>query len=201
MENYLAELEQLLHQLYQSDKEEAMNFYREYVMDADLTTYQQCIAELGTPKHLSRKILADYSIKADDRSAEHSNSKNPRSNIRLIWWIALALLASPLALPIFIVLITLVAVCFAIVAALSAIIIAFSLISVGLVIIGFGVLLQSLWTGLYYIGCGLLIFGIMMTTIPAVIGLLRWLIDKTAQLSKAIYQRFTNKKQLQQEDK
>ena len=49
MENYLAELEQLLHQLHHSDKEEAMNFYREYVMDADLVTYEQCISELGTP--------------------------------------------------------------------------------------------------------------------------------------------------------
>ena len=67
MENYLAELEQLLHQLHHSDKEEAMNFYREYVMDADLVTYEQCISELGTPKQLSRKILADYSIKADEK--------------------------------------------------------------------------------------------------------------------------------------
>nr|WP_260166795.1 DUF1700 domain-containing protein [Leuconostoc mesenteroides] len=106
MENYLAELEQLLHQLHHSDKEEAMNFYREYVMDADLVTYEQCISELGTPKQLSRKILADYSIKADEKSTDDTTSKNPRSNIKLIWWIGLALLASPLALPVFIVLVT-----------------------------------------------------------------------------------------------
>lgn len=94
MENYLAELEQLLHQLHHSDKEEAMNFYREYVMDADLVTYEQCISELGTPKQLSRKILADYSIKADEKSTDDTTSKNPRSNIKLIWWIGLALLAT-----------------------------------------------------------------------------------------------------------
>ncbi|MDC2816866.1 DUF1700 domain-containing protein [Leuconostoc suionicum] len=201
MENYLAELEQLLHQLHHSDKEEAMNFYREYVMDADLVTYEQCISELGTPKQLSRKILADYSIKADEKSADGATSKNPRSNIKLIWWIALALLASPLALPIFIILVTLAAVFFAFLVAFIAVVIALSLTSILLVIIGVGVLLQSIWTGLYYIGCGLLILGIMLTVIPAGIGLLRWLIDKTAQLSKAIYRRITDKKHMHREGK
>ncbi|WP_317286608.1 DUF1700 domain-containing protein [Leuconostoc mesenteroides] len=201
MENYLAELEQLLHQLHHSDKEEAMNFYREYVMDADLVTYEQCISELGTPKQLSRKILADYSIKADEKSTDDTTSKNPRSNIKLIWWIALALLASPLALPVFIVLVTLAAVGFAVLASFIAVVIALTLSGVVSAIIGVSVLLQSIWTGLYYIGCGLLILGIMLTVIPAGIGLLRWLIDKTAQLSKAIYRRFTDKKHMHREDK
>ncbi|RDF92309.1 DUF1700 domain-containing protein [Leuconostoc mesenteroides] len=201
MENYLAELEQLLHQLHHSDKEEAMNFYREYVMDADLVTYEQCISELGTPKQLSRKILADYSIKADEKSTDDTTSKNPRSNIKLIWWIALALLASPLALPVFIVLVTLAAVGFAVLASFIAVVIALTLSGVVSAIIGVSVLLQSIWTGLYYIGCGLLILGIMLTVMPAGIGLLRWLIDKTVQLSKAIYRRFTDKKYMHREDK
>lgn len=201
MENYLAELEQLLHQLHHSDKEEARNFYREYVMDADLVTYEQCISELGTPKQLSRKILADYSIKADEKSADDTTSKNPRSNIKLIWWIALALLASPLAFPIFIILVTLAAVFFAFLVAFIAVVIALTLSGVVSAIIGVSVLLQSIWTGLYYIGCGLLILGIMLTVIPAGIGLLRWLIDKTAQLSKAIYRRFTDKKRMHREGK
>lgn len=40
MENYLTELDQLLNRLQHSDKEEALNFYREYLMDADLITYE-----------------------------------------------------------------------------------------------------------------------------------------------------------------
>lgn len=192
---------QLLHQLHHSDKEEAMNFYREYVMDADLVTYEQCISELGTPKQLSRKILADYSIKADEKSTDDTTSKNPRSNIKLIWWIGLALLASPLALPVFIVLVTLAAVGFAVLASFIAVVIALTLSGVVSAIIGVSVLLQSIWTGLYYIGCGLLILGIMLTVMPAGIGLLRWLIDKTEQLSKAIYRRFTDKKYMHREDK
>jgi uncharacterized membrane protein len=171
------------------------------VMDADLVTYEQCISELGTPKQLSRKILADYSIKADEKSTDDTTSKNPRSNIKLIWWIALALLASPLALPVFIVLVTLAAVGFAVLASFIAVVIALTLSGVVSAIIGVSVLLQSIWTGLYYIGCGLLILGIMLTVIPAGIGLLRWLIDKTAQLSKAIYRRFTDKKHMHREDK
>jgi CHASE2 domain-containing sensor protein len=98
-------------------------------------------------------------------------------------------------------LVTLAAVGFAVLAAFIAVVIALSLTSILLVIIGVGVLLQSIWTGLYYIGCGLLILGIMLTVIPAGIGLLRWLIDKTAQLSKAIYRRFTDKKHMHREDK
>ncbi|MCT3043452.1 hypothetical protein EFN38_00015 [Leuconostoc mesenteroides] len=139
-------------------------------------------------------MLADYSIKADEKSTDDTTSKNPRSNIKLIWWIGLAL-------PVFIVLVTLAAVCFAVLAAFIAVVIALSLTSILLVIIGVGVLLQSIWTGLYYIGCGLLILGIMLTIIPAGIGLLRWLIDKTAQLSKTIYRRFTDKKHMHREDK
>ncbi|MCX7578592.1 DUF1700 domain-containing protein [Leuconostoc falkenbergense] len=201
MENYLTELDQLLNQLYHSDKEEALNFYREYLMDADLITYEACVGELGTPKQLSRKILADYSIKADEKSADDTNNKNSRSNIKLIWWITLALLASPLALPVFIILVTLVAVCFALVAALIAIIIALGLTGMLAVISGVGVLLQSTWTGLYYIGCGLTILGIMVAGIPAGVALLKWLINKTAKFSKLIYRRFIDKNHVHQEDR
>lgn len=196
MENYLAELEQLLHQLCPSDKDEAMDFYREYLMDADLTTYQQCIDELGTPKQLSRKILADYSIKADETSTNYSDNKNSRSNIRLIWWIALALLASPLALPVFIALVTGAAVAFALVVTLFVVIATFGITSLVLVIAGIGILLQSIWTGLYYIGGGLLILGIMLVVIPVTMSLLKWLIAKIAQLSKALYRRFTDSKHM-----
>lgn len=196
MENYLAELEQLLHQLRPSDKDEAMDFYREYLMDADLTTYQQCIDELGTPKQLSRKILADYSIKADETSTNYSDNKNSRSNIRLIWWIALALLASPLALPVFIALVTSAAVAFALVVTLFVVIATFGITSLVLVIAGIGILLQSIWTGLYYIGGGLLILGIMLVVIPVTMSLLKWLIAKIAQLSKALYRRFTDSKHM-----
>lgn len=196
MENYLAELEQLLYQLRPSDKDEAMDFYREYLMDADLTTYQQCIDELGVPKQLSRKILADYSIKADETSTNYLDNKNSRSNIRLIWWIALALLASPLALPVFIALVTGAAVAFALVVTLFVVIATFGITSLVLVIAGIGILLQSIWTGLYYIGGGLLILGIMLVVIPVTMSLLKWLIAKIAQLSKALYRRFTDSKHM-----
>ena len=45
-----------------------LEFYDEYIADAGLRPEQRLKKRLGTPRQLSHKILADYSIKANNES-------------------------------------------------------------------------------------------------------------------------------------
>lgn len=57
---YLVELEKFLHSLSSDEKEDALEFYDEFITDADLKTRAEIEAKLGTPEQLSQKIISDY---------------------------------------------------------------------------------------------------------------------------------------------
>ena len=99
-ENYLTELEEYLDALTADEKADVIEFYNEYIDDAGLETTDEIEKRLGTPRQLSRKVLADYSIKATDIESHRSKKSKAsvRSNGKMIWMILLALLASPAAI-------------------------------------------------------------------------------------------------------
>ena len=65
-EKYLAELEEYLQPLTPEERADAIMFYSEFIEDAGLENRSQIEQRLGTPKQLSRKVLADHSIKMTD---------------------------------------------------------------------------------------------------------------------------------------
>lgn len=50
-----------------------MEFYDEYIADAGFTTRKEIEEQLGTPRQLSHKVLADYSIRVNNESTRQGN--------------------------------------------------------------------------------------------------------------------------------
>lgn len=198
MNKFIDELAEHLGQLSVEERQDAVEFYSEYLQDGNFTEYDDAVKELGTPKQLARKILADYSIKESD-AAKDSNGqkKKPKSDVKTIWLIILALLSTPVTIPLAI---GLVAAGFGVIIGILGIIFAFVMILGSLIILagiaifaGITVLSAEVWTGIYYLGMGLAILGLFVVAVP--IG--KWLIDLlvhwTSVLSKWVYEKVVPK--------
>ncbi|HIY91918.1 DUF1700 domain-containing protein [Companilactobacillus sp. HBUAS56275] len=184
IDSYIDEFKIYLHQLSEDEQQDVIEFYREYIIDAKLNTSDAIINELGTPKNLARKVLADYSIKMSEQNYQNvdnghiSNNDRFKRNLTMIGLVLLALMASPIALPIaFIVILML-----ALVIGLGALfiflflfLVAVSVVcGIGAIFIGFSVILQSFATTIFYVGAGLLILGVDFFLIPITIALFKW---------------------------
>lgn len=77
-QKYISELKSFLAPLTAEERTDALDFYNEYIEDAGYDNYQQIIKELGNPRQLSHKILADYSIKANNEEIKNSHTASPR---------------------------------------------------------------------------------------------------------------------------
>lgn len=200
MNDYIKELERLIGQLTTAEQQDVVEYYREYLMDAGLETYQQAVDELGTPRSLARKILADYSIRVSEQNnqesqqASRSTVQATKSNVRTVWLIVLALLSTPVTIPI---LIVVAALLFAMVAVLGSLVVAafavfLSVIAIGVAgcVAGLFVIWQTPWTGLFYLGMGLFALGASLIAWL----ILKWIGSKVvwglSWLAQEIYRRF-----------
>ncbi|WP_125588024.1 DUF1700 domain-containing protein [Companilactobacillus jidongensis] len=184
VESYIDELEVYLGQLDDDERKDVLEFYREFIIDADLNNSDKIINELGTPKHLARKVLTDYSIKMSEEDYQNVDDGNipteqkAKKNVRMIWLIILGLFATPVAIPLAIALILLLAgiVATAVLGILSFVfLVALSVIlGVGSIFVGVSVFMQSFATTLFYVGAGLLILGIDFFLIPIIIAIFKW---------------------------
>ena len=91
---YLAKLDKYLHKLTQEDYQEAMNYFREYFEEAGPENEAQVIAELGTPKESAQDIISRL---LDEKIV--GKEKTPRNRVTTIWIAILAVMATPVALP------------------------------------------------------------------------------------------------------
>lgn len=92
---YLQELKKYLRRLDDSEIKDIEDFYTEYLEDAGVQTRAEIEEKVGTPRQLSLRILADYSLKDDGKE---SGGILPKTNIKTAWLIILALLATPATL-------------------------------------------------------------------------------------------------------
>lgn len=184
IDSYIDEFRIYLHQLDEKEQDDVIEFYREYMIDADLQTSDKIINELGTPKHLARKVLADYSIKMSEENYQNINNgqitSNERAsrNLKMIGLVILALMASPVAIMIAIILIPLLLLVFGMVifmVLLFLFLLAMSVVlGVGSIFVGLSVIFQSFATTIFFVGVGLLILGVDFFLIPIVIALIKW---------------------------
>lgn len=177
MNEFVDELKTYLSPLTAEEQADVLQFYLEYLEDSNLTTYKQAVSELGTPRQVARKILADYSIRASEQPEPEPTATKSKRDVKTIWLIILAIFSTPITIPIAIVIFFVI---LAIVVSVAAVLfgVALSLIAVLLaavvsIFIGFTLLSASLWTALYYIGIGLLIIGGYMIIIPVI----KWIVE------------------------
>ena len=171
---YLQDLETNLKALPKAEIKDAMLYYEQYFYEGHLSD-GQAVAEFGTPKNLARRLVADYYMD-EARDIPEENQKSP---IGLAKIIILALLASPILIP---VAITVIALIFAIVVTFAAL--AFSIV-VTLGALGFAavlgivggifILTQSLLGGLFYISAGISVIGGLILLCPAVTAMVKGL--------------------------
>jgi uncharacterized membrane protein len=163
---YLAKLDKYLRKLPKEDYQEAMDYFSEYFEEAGSENEEKVIDELGTPKEAARDIinrLLDEKI-IDDK-------KTPKNKVTIIWIAILAVLATPVALPLalllFAVIITILAIGVTIIAVIFSLGIAFLTSGVYMLFDSWSYLSISLSATALGLGLGLLALGLSLLAILA----------------------------------
>lgn len=191
--NYMQLLRRHLRRLPADEIDDIIEFYSEYLADAGLDTKAAIEQELGTPRQLALKILADHSIKeeaADQRPVS-------KTKIKTMWLVILALLATPATLLIGIILVSMLIAIFAVV--FSGVVVIVSLAGAGIfltaaaIFTGLSLLFTNLATGLFYLGLGLIGLGLLMVVIPLVWGCSVWIVKACTRLVQHVYRKYIKK--------
>ena len=177
----MAELSSQLSRIDAQERAEAIAFYNEYFEDAGVENEQSVIKELGSPSKVAAQIKADVAVK-------EIQTDNPslKTGIYAIGALILGICALPVALPMFIIVATLI---FALLVTVGALAFAFVMIvgaflftGIVLVAIGIGVFLTDTAVGIFYIGSGLAVTGGSMLLIVFSIIVLRELVIGSVKL-------------------
>ncbi|QYN55091.1 DUF1700 domain-containing protein [Lactobacillus panisapium] len=179
IENYISKLSNNLSALPYSDRQDVIEFYQEFLFDGDFKTEQDIVDDLGTPKMLARKVLADYSI--SDKDNQQPRNASSKSNLKTIWVILLGVLAAPIGIPLAILAVLLMILILLI---FCAVFIAITLAITGLFITGalilcksFGLIFTINWsTGLFYSGAGIMLICVGLLLFPLLMRFIRFLI-------------------------
>ena len=154
---YIAKLTKYLRKLPQKDYEEALEYFMEYFEEAGPENEAQVIAELGTPKEAAHEVISRL---LDEKIIEEKSSL--RNKTTILWIAILAVLASPVALPILLfflaMLLTLLVVIFAVIVTALALTFALLISGIYTFFTSFSLLNVSLASTLFGVGLGLLMF-------------------------------------------
>ena len=186
-EEYMAKLQKYLRKLPKQDYEDAIEYFNEYFSDTDEEGQQKLMEELGTPKEAAADLmcnLLDRKLQEQDTDIEEKKSKKG-----IITLSVLAILSTPVTVPLFI---ALLAVLFAVAICVVRVIFSDFIAAFGVLLIGGKLLLRGLVSFPYSLsgaltvtGCGL--FGIGCAILLYILGiyLCKWtgmLLVKLAQV-------------------
>lgn len=196
-EVFLNELERHLNKLPEVERIEAIEYYREYLEEAG-DDVEIVIEKLGSPKEVANDIIRECAVKSlavvsqGNRSEEKTTKQNTKNSTATnIWLIILGIFAAPIAFPLAI---ALVAVLFAGVVVvvslgLSVVVLDVCLFAAGIVlfVIGMSVVMTSPVTTMFFVGCGLFVFGCGIVALIITIQVVKWIIKGITYLvSKAV---------------
>ena len=185
---YIAKLTKYLRKLPQKDYEEALEYFMEYFEEAGPENEARVIAELGTPKEAAHEVISRL---LDEKIIEDKSSL--RNKTTILWIAILAVLASPVALPILLfflaMIVTLLMIIFAVIVTALALTFALLISGVYTFFTSFSLLSVSLASTLFGGGLGLLMFGgalllllisfeICKLIVKLITLLIKWLIKK-----------------------
>ena len=185
---YIAKLTKYLRKLPQQDYEEALEYFMEYFEEAGPENEARVIAELGTPKEAAHEVISRL---LEEKIVEDKSSL--RNKTTILWIAILAVLASPVALPILLfflaMIMTLLMIIFAVIVTALALTFALLISGVYTFFTSFSLLNVSLASTLFGGGLGLLMFGgalllllisfeICKLIVKLITLLIKWLIKK-----------------------
>ena len=185
---YIAKLTKYLRKLPQKDYEEALEYFMEYFEEAGPENEARVIAELGTPKEAAHEVISRL---LEEKIVEDKSSL--RNKTAILWIAILAVLASPVALPILLfflaMIMTLLLIIFAVIVTALALTFALLISGIYTFFTSFSLLSVSLASTLFGGGLGLLMFGgalllllisfeICKLIVKLITLLIKWLIKK-----------------------
>lgn len=185
---YIAKLTKYLRKLPQQDYEEAIEYFMEYFEEAGPENEARVIAELGTPKEAAHEVISRL---LEEKIVEDKSSL--RNKTAILWIAILAVLASPVALPILLfflaMIVTLLMIIFAVIVTALALTFALLISGIYTFFTSFSLLSVSLASTLFGGGLGLLMFGgalllllisfeICKLIVKLITLLIKWLIKK-----------------------
>lgn len=185
---YIAKLTKYLRKLPQQDYKEAIEYFMEYFEEAGPENEARVIAELGTPKEAAHEVISRL---LEEKIVEDKSSL--RNKTTILWIAILAVLASPVALPILLfflaMIMTLLMIIFAVIVTALALTFALLISGVYTFFTSFSLLSVSLASTLFGGGLGLLMFGgalllllisfeICKLIVKLITLLIKWLIKK-----------------------
>ena len=156
---FMQKLEYYLRHLTEDDRNDALEYYSEYIDDLGLTDDDDVCARIGDPREVSRQIIAQT---AERRITEQTEKKTVRGAGSILWLIILGIFASPIALPLAI---AFVVILVAIVITIGSVLVSFFIAGGSMVIAGIGLALFSFASGsiaqvFVCIGSGLVVIGL-----------------------------------------
>ena len=158
-QEFMDKLEHYLRHLTDDDAQDALEYYSEYIDDLGLAPDEDVCARIGTPREVSREIIAQTT----ERKITEQNEKNTvRGSGSILWLIILGICASPIALPISIALIVIV---IAFVITIGSVLFSFFVAGAALVLSGIALALLSIISGsigqvFVCVGSGILVIGL-----------------------------------------
>ena len=163
---YLAKLDKYLRKLPKEDYQEAMDYFSEYFEEAGPENEAQVIAELGTPKEAARDIISRL---LDEKIIDQE--KTPKSRVSMVWLAILAILSAPVTLPLalflFLAVITILALGVAAIAVVLSLGVAFLTSGIYMLFDSWSYLNISFSTTALSFGLGLLALGLSLLALLA----------------------------------
>lgn len=156
-EKFLLDLEKRLKKLPNEEKEAAITYYKEYFAEAGETNEETVIKEIGTPAQIASQIMANFIVKETSQGKEDQNIK---SSLSIVWIVILAIFASPVALPIAIVIITLILVTWIVIITFWLSGVCVFLAGIVYLVVGVLTLTQDISLAIFILGSGLLGLGL-----------------------------------------
>ncbi|MEH7521832.1 DUF1700 domain-containing protein [Bacillus sp. JJ1503] len=192
-EAYLRELQRKLRKLPHEEVNAALDYYSEYFDEAGEENTQNVIGKLGSPAQVASQILADYAVKGLD-----TESESAKKGFSAIWFIILAILASPIALPllisVFALVFSAVIVCVAFIFTFFVTIAALTLSGIVSIVAGFSVIGQHWQTSLFFVGTGLIASGIGILLFSPLVSVTKSMSLALAKWLKRLFDKVTRRR-------
>lgn len=170
MEEYLNELNSYLITMRPDERKEIIDYYSEYILDAQFMTKEDMIEHFGTPKELAKIILTDHQLKAVNTNFSFKQMFIIMKNVFLLLLQSSVFKLMMMSIVVFLLGLAFISISF------IALYILMILFIVGAIVgyIGIGVIAQSLITAITYIGISLMIFGLSLIIIQIANRLIQW---------------------------
>ena len=202
MDKYLNEVSKYLKNIPVDERQDIMNYYEEYFLDAGFS-YSDLVRTYGSSKQFARDINLNYLLEQDDNNLLEKSSNNGKSAVYLTWLVVLVLFASPILFPV-----ALVLVFFIMILAFLLLIFLFILYVVTFVLLGGGVvelvsgiavLFQGPATSAFVFGQGLIMIGIGLILCPLLVKITQFLVGKFMDFIKWIGRKISKRQSSRQE--